>query len=335
MAIFGFRLHRVTLHQERKNTPLALETVRERLGDPLDTLEDQARRLIGEVLIGTGGYDRDPEEFAAEWRENEARASLPLIVIEDVIRQGRRLTVSMTYGTAGTFDHLLTFDGDRVSLADKAPGRLFNVIVLVPTTGGHGFMISEARGRTYTGELFLKWISVKSRWGAPEGRGWLRWKGRAMSDGQRLNDIRNRAQDLKLQATRHRAAGAPDVGTIRVFESGLAANRVEAVLNLVADWMERRADGAETKEESRRRAGHDVGSLLAPDMHLPDDYFDDGEIKFTEAGKTQTIRPESIDQLFVYPIGEERPTAPELFHHAHPVLQRILDHEDDGLDLDN
>lgn len=346
LTAYGYRLHQVVAHpgHSRRRLPLS-KLNRPGESSPVDALEllqEQLGEMVGRPLVGSPAYvtsKPEPADTAGDGSEAGLAKRKPMLFLRQVSQVGRRLDLQFEYGIEGDYESLLDVSGISSSMKGKAGGRVYRVWILLPQTGDSGVMISEVKGRTYVGEVLFRWLRCLNQNEAVtfDGAGnqveqaWTRWMAHAMFDPERFSRVEQEATGFALTLTRHskKASGEPDEGTVKVRESGIGVDRIEGVMAVMLDWWNNRYKG--TKEERSRHGAEAVEALVHVGLN---DEFDDGEISFKENNKQQTITPNTVDRLFIYPLGDVRPSSESVLGAAKTRLPGILSALDSNIDLE-
>jgi hypothetical protein len=142
-------------------------------------------------------------------------------------------------------------------------------------------------------------------------------------DGDRLDGILNGSSEhtFKLRRQTVSAQGARKSYDIELVQLGLKKATIADVLKVLVSMSERKSKAVGTPKDRRKSAAADVLSLV--DASVSGVEFTDAELSFSENGKTQRVNAETIDELFVYPVGSKRLTVLELRSKSATILQRI------------
>lgn len=337
MVAYGFRLFLVEVHLGRKHAPMELDDLLEagRLGPAVEELHRHLLDLQDRLLFGPATYRTAPLEDGEddEVETDKRNKRHPYVRIHDVTRQANRVDVSLDYGREGDYELLIRQDGSEASLRRSASTNPFRLTFYFPRVGTQAVMISETRGRTSSGLALLNWLKVKNQheavgWdrnGDRTEEPWVRWSADPMFDERRIDSIIRDGSDHSITLKRHKIDAADNRhtdGGLKMTKQGIPIGRIEDLRNTLRKWWDERALVDKVKKSST--AAHDLGVLVAPTEVLDKLSFDDGEITFDENGKTQTIDPNTIERLFVYPVGESRPSLEELREAARTRLQPLL-----------
>jgi hypothetical protein len=293
-----------------------------------DDLYASLVNLKGEVHLGNPTYFVSVEEDEFRKAKDATADNLAYLNILKINRSGDRIEVLVETGREADHDALVAREGDRSSLKKKAAVRESWVVFAFPPKGASGLMLSSVRGRTYAGEQLLGWVTRTAQRSnvtvTEEGvkvDDWLNWKIVPCIDGDRLDGILNGSSDhaLKLRRKGISAQGKRQTTDLEFVQYGLKRKGTKELLDVLTRIASRRNTG--TVSERQGEAAKDVISLMESDISEVD--FTDGELSFKENGKTQIVNSESVDQLFVYPVGTRRPDAGELIAFARETVNRI------------
>lgn len=331
MASYGFRIHTIHPHVRRTQEYLQIQDVSLAGGkvDALDQVYEEILALQGKTCVGTPTYYQNEEVESARLAENDKAEDLPYFTVLNVSKVGRVLTVLVETGKEADHDALVSRDGTHQEMKNKAAVRRSNVIIEFPKSGEAALMVSEVRGRSYAGDLLIQWLTrtAQREMISVDGKGnrkeddWLNWKISPRIDGDRLDGILTGSSDhtLKLRRKTVNASGARTSYDIELTQIGLKTTTVQRLLDVLTAMANRRTTG--TENDRRAAAAKDVLSLVEPKVGGVG--FDDGELSFLEKGKRQTINSETVDQLFVYPVGSKRPDAHDLRSQSAAIVKRI------------
>ncbi|MBD8218105.1 hypothetical protein IFU40_05570 [Microbacterium sp. CFBP 13617] len=332
MATYGYRVHYLEPHIRRTQNFLTVEDVSQ-ASDDTDAIEDVHRRLLAlqdETHVGRPTYFVSDEHEALRQADMDEANDLPYLTILKVDREDRVIEILVETGREQDHDGIRTRDGQEEPIRRKAAVRRSWVVLAFPRKGDRALMVSEVRGRTFAGvELFELLTRTAQREkvrqdekGNKTEDPWLNWKLTPCVDGDRLDGILNGSSDhaIKLRRNTVNAQGNRGSYDIELVQFGLKSTPIERLTQVILDMAHRK--GSDTEEARRRAAAADVVTLVEPNVGGVE--FTDAEISFKENGKTQTVTSETVDKLFVYPIGSQRmKTAMDLRSKAAPVVQRI------------
>jgi hypothetical protein len=335
MAVYGFRIHTLRPHVARGRTDEAFLQIEDvsAAGGPADAFEHVKADLLGlkeaKTQVGTPTFYVDDDHEEIRLGEQDGKENLPYFEVIDFSHADRVIEVSVETGKEADHDALVSRDGTHQEIKKKAAVRRATVLLIFPRSGDLALMVSEVRGRNYAGERLLQWLTRRAQRAAVSSEAdgkrseepWLNWKMEPQIDGDRLDGILQASSDhsLKLRRRTKSSAGGRGSYDLELVQFGLKQTKPEQVLEMLAKWADRLGSGTEL--DRRKQAAEDVATLVGQPVGDVD--FDDGEISFKENGKTQTVTSESIDKLFVYPIGAKRPKPYELRVKAAPAVQRI------------
>lgn len=284
-------------------------------------MEELLRDLKGRHRLGKLRYPLE-DEPDGESEEVEAGTNRPCIRIESVIGTTERLEVQVRYGREGDFDLAIHQNGSHTSLTDAATTREFTVLFYFPTNGAAAIMVAETRGRTHVGETLLHLLSIASKERQQAGAGykldgdkrvtsgWVRWAAHVMTDSQRLDEVLRHGEKPEIKLVKYHAdkGGIRGSNTLTLTQNGLKYSDIDSLKDKILGWVG--MDGS--KEAKRRRAAADLQAFLDDEVSVGGEGFTDGEVKFLEDGKVQTITATNMDRLLVYPTGEDRMSPDQL-----------------------
>lgn len=335
MAIYGYRIHTMEPHIARKRTDesfLKIEDV-SRAGGEIDAFDQFVKELTAlrnaSTQVGTPTYYIDEVHEEARLQAVEEADDLPYFEVVGFNQDGRVLEVMVETGREADHDALVSRDGTHETIKRKAAVRRSVVLLVFPHRGDMAIMVSEVRGRGYAGELLVEWLTRRAQReavsvdekGNRKEEPWLNWRLTPRIDGNRLDGILSQSDNhaFKLRRRTINSRGGRGSYDIELVQWGLKKTNIEKVGDVLLRMAGRSGKGSET--ERRKAAAKDVLTLVEPNVGGVE--FDDAELTFTENGKTQRINSETIEQLYVYPIGTTRPKPKDLRTAAAPVVQRI------------
>lgn len=345
MTAYGYRLFTIDAYLGRSRNELDFENLSDGGVDSnaVDELERHLRAIDGELLFGAATYRNDPPNPDEEEDEISSKVTKrhPYLRVRSVARSGQRIQVAVEYGREGDYEYLLSQDGSaNIEMRGKATARVYRVWFLIPRKGTSGFVVSETRGRTNAAAVLVHWMRVQNQHqavsfnsdGARSETPWVRWDVREAFDAHRIDEVLKESSDHAVTLRRRAADGAGNrtSGELRLTQQGIPQSRKDDIKEIISKWWEERGLGR--TPERRREAAKQLGTLIGVSDALDKLDFNDGEITFSEKNKTQTISPNTIERLFVYPLGEQRPRDKELLGAALTTLRPMA--EDLKIEID-
>lgn len=337
MTTYGYRIHTLEPRLGRareENGARPLEDVSD-AGGAVDAFDQFKTELL--ALQDDHTQLGNPTFYVDEVTEAERRARLdeaegvPYFEVTNVDVEDRRIRVTIETGREQDHDALVSRDGTHEPIERKAAVRGMQVVLLFPTSGAAAIMLSEVRGQTYVKELLIKWLTRRAQHAAvtinEDNRKvvgpFLNWHLTPQIDGARLDGILGESADPSFRLRRRgvSATGTRSSYDLELVQWGLKKTPVERVFGAILAMAERR--GSTTELERRKAAAADVIELVDPAVRSGDIEYDDAEISIVEKGKRQTITAETVDKLFIYPLGPVRPKGYRLISEAAPVVNRI------------
>ncbi|WP_104129616.1 hypothetical protein [Cryobacterium sp. N21] len=328
-TMFGFRLDRVTLNhgRTRQGQDFATTKLETQQGETfVQTLESMRSRIVGVTRVGDLKYV--PSE--ADQEVINEGGSIPTLRVERMTINSSRIDFVIRVGRQGSHDLAIAADSSEdVGLEDKASTNPFHVSLYLPTTGSEAVLVSEVRSRTSAGSQLMKLIGVLSFESAFSNQNgdndqWWRLASNPIGDAERLEEVLTQGNGLAFQLERHTAAKGQPRGTGKVVlrRNGLPAGKLGAVKAMVLGWAKIQVpdnyDAPPTGspvEQLASLVGFDIDAAL----------FDDGSLSYDDAqGRTQTIRPSNVGDVFIYPVKVgERPTASEIRTKAESRIRKL------------
>ncbi|MGM1030613.1 MAG: hypothetical protein ACQEWM_12215 [Actinomycetota bacterium] len=333
MVAWGFRVHTMQPRVKRSQKFLSIQDVSEAADstDAYDEVLKAARELEGDLKFGSPTYFID-DETEAERKERElASDGLPYFSLEKVTPSERVLRFEIQIGRESDHDGLRSRDGTSEPMEKRAAVRTLHAWMIFPAAGEYAFLVSETRGRTYVGELLVQWLTrtLQRNSVSVNGQGkrteepWLNWQLEPQIDGERLDGLLHDSDDFTIRLRRRTvtASGGRASHDLELVQYGLKKTSTEKVLDVILKMHDRWGKGSE--KSRREQAANDVVALVDASVSGLD--FNDGEVSFKEKGKTQTINAETVDRLFVYPLGDKHLSPDEVLQEAGAVVKRIAD----------
>ena len=329
-SIYGFRIHTLQPFLRRTKKALKVHDVSAAGGaeDAIDAVYDQLQAMKGVLQLGNPTFIISNAEDELRRRELEDATDATYCTLIEVNRVGRNLELIVETGREADHDALLSRNGERSDMKRKAALRRSLVMLTFPTAGDYVFMTSEVRGRSFSGEMIISWMTrLAQREAFSETEAgkreddWLYWKAVPRIDGQRLDDILTDSSNytLKLRRQGPRGEGMYDSGTLEVVQYGLKRTPITAFRDAITKMAQRKDEGS--AQARGKLAAKDVATLV--DAEVGGVEFTFGEVSFLEKGKKQTINSETVDQLFIYPTGGGKPTMTNLRDWAAVKIEAI------------
>lgn len=329
-TMFGFRLDRVNIHFGR--TQQAQDIVEARLsGDAgesfLESLESMRSRLVGTTRMGNLKY-----ELADDGQLATATAdSLPTIRVEEMSIGSSRVDFIVRVGRRGSHDLAIGTHTDQdVALQELASTNPFHVSLYLPTAGTDAVLVSEVRSRTSAGYQLLKLIGVvsfelASMDGDADNQRWWRLMSSPVGDTQRLEEVLTKGNGLAFQLERRNApkGKARSSSEVVLRRNGLPTGVLSSVKSMVLGWA--RLDVPDDYDPAPSGTPvEQLASLVGVEINPSD--FNDGSLSYEDAeGRTQTIRPSNVNDVFIYPVSVgDRPTPAEIRSEAEARLRLIV-----------
>ncbi|MFD4420268.1 hypothetical protein ACFWN7_02045 [Agromyces sp. NPDC058484] len=328
-TMFGFRLDRVTLHHGRTRQGQAFVDATLD-GSPEETfcqsLESMRDRLVGVTRTGNLKYELAEDDRAPA----ELTDAVPTIRVESMAIGGSRVDFVVRIGRRGSHDLAIGTQSDEdVELGDLASTNPFLVSLYLPTAGTDAVLVSEVRSRTSAGYQLLKLIGVTSyesaaSTGVFDNGQWWRLTSNPIGDVERLEEVLTQGNGLAFQLERHNAPKGKARSTDKVIlrRNGLPASKLSSVKAMVLGWA--KLDVPENYDDAP--AGSPVEQLASlVGFDIEPALFDDGSLSYDDAqGRTQTIRPSNVGDVFIYPVAVgDRPTEAKTRAAAEDRVRRL------------
>lgn len=329
-TMFGFRLDQVNIHHG--HTRQAQDVVEARLsGDGgesfLESLESMRSRLVGTTRTGNLKYAlADDDETSTSTAD-----SLPTIRVEEMSIGSSRVDFVVRVGRRGSHDLAIGTHTDQdVALEELASTNPFHVSLYLPTTGTDAVLVSEVRSRTSAGYQLLKLIGVvsfelASMDGDADNQRWWRLMSSPVGDTQRLEEVLTKGNGLAFQLERRSApkGKARSSSEVVLRRNGLPAGVLSSVKSMVLGWAKLDVPDDYDPAPSGTPV-EQLASLVGVEINPSE--FNDGSLSYDDAeGRTQTIRPSNVNDVFIYPVSVgERPAAAKMRSAAEARLRLLV-----------
>ncbi|WP_148286023.1 hypothetical protein [Curtobacterium sp. B8] len=322
---FGFQLHQLTLFYGNARTEKDFRT---------DTLQPKGNNVLASLReLSPSIYDVTRiDDFAYRTRERQADVALaPALRIEHIDATSQdRIDIEFRYGRVGSHDLAIAKDrSEDAALDSKASTNPYRASIYLPKSGNRAVLMCEARGASCPSTYLLKALCLHMRdtdAERPEAdrQGWWRLKPHQVSDTGRLEEVLRQGNGAGLQLEKRILKPGQTRGgeVITLRRNGLPVGKLSAVKSMVLGWVgmtpEKGADAAPSGKPTEQ-----VSSLIGVQVSADD--FDDGAVTYDQGdGKTQTIRPDSVRDIFTYPVKVGLPPTPsEIRNAAEERLQRL------------
>lgn len=327
--MFGFRLDRVTLHHghTRKDQDFGTAILDTEGSETfLQSLESMRAQIVG--VTRTGNLKYEPSD--SDERPTGTVDSLPTVRVEQMIIGTSRVDFVIRVGRQGSHDLAIASNAtEDVLLEDKASTNPFRVFLYLPTAGSEAVLVSEVRSRTSAGYQLLKLIGVISYQDAFDNRGddnsqWWRLTCNPIGDAERLEEVLTQGNGVAFQLERNNAPiGQPrSTDKVTLRKNGIPAGKLSSVKAMLLGWAKIKVpDGYDAAP-----AGNPVEQLSSlVGFDIEPTLFDDGSFSYDDAqGRTQTIRPSNVGDVFIYPVTiGERPTDSKIRTEAEARIRRL------------
>lgn len=318
MALHGFRLYtvEVTSGRSRQRLPFGEGP----LASPAADFARRVDELRGQTFVREAAYQpRDPDMADVV----SAPARTPVMRIDTVARRGNSVEITVSYGRKGEFGFAMRLEGgEDISLEGAAAGRPYRAILHFPAVGTQAVMVSEVVSRTHVGEVLLRRLSVenylaaeesattRNEDGEPDQATWLRWLPNGLFDEERIREVLTEGtiEGIRLHRAGRTATGKRTSRDLTLTQAGLPSSKQDQAQKLVAKWVRKHLG---IREKDGKVVG--VGALVRlVDADVSNVGFTDGSLTFHEGGKTQSLGPNNLDKILMYPVSDQRPTIEEL-----------------------
>ncbi|WP_162893260.1 hypothetical protein [Microbacterium halotolerans] len=257
--------------------------------------------------------------------------ALPTIRVEEMSIKSSRVDFVVRVGRRGSHDLAIgTRVEQDVALEELASTNPFHVSLYLPTTGADAVLVSEARSRSSAGYQLLKLISVvsfelASMDGDADNQRWWRLMSSPVGDMERLEEVLTKGNGLAFQLERRNAprGKARSSSEIVLRRNGLPAGALSSIKSMVLGWAKLDVP-ADYDPAPIGTPVEQLASLVGVEINPSD--FNDGSLSYDDAeGRTQTIRPSNVNDVFIYPVSiGDRPTAAKMQSAAEARLRLLV-----------
>lgn len=299
MPHHGFRIYLLKVHRGHGREAVDFSATGARLDQPFS-------EVLAETLSGHVGATLDgipllmSSKHGVDVRTNDSAETRTRFV--SASRSGNHLSIVVRYGREGDFD-VAVGQSDDVGLEDRATTRTYRVEVLLPARGTTGLLVVEAVGSVHPTKFVTGWLSLLSKRAAEAimkqvgvAVPWWKLRVEPYSDNSQLERLIQNAQQIRLEFRKH-ARSASGLGRVReltLIQDIRTATMMDKVKALLRAWRD--TPGASPVD--------DLGNLVHGDVTPLG--FTDGEVVVEDdSGRIHRIRPGMLEEVFVYPLGED------------------------------
>lgn len=327
--MFGFRLDRVFLHHGW--TRQRLEFREARLGGDdgptlVQSLEVMRTSLVGVTYTGNLKY----EPYDPTLDSSALVDSAPTIRVEHMDIGTSRIDFTVRIGRRGSHDLAIGANAsDDVALENLASTNPFLVTMYLPTTGDEAILVSEVRSRTAAGYSLIKLIGVllyreAHRRGNDANDQWWRIVSNPVADVERLEEVLTQGNGMAFQLERNNVPHGQARSTDKIIlrRNGLPAGMLSSVRAMVLGWAHLNVPDTYDPAPPGNPV-EQLASLVGIDINPSD--FNDGSLSYDDAqGRHQTIRPNNVGDVFIYPVSVgQRPTDSQIRSEAESRIRRL------------
>ena len=335
MVAYGYRLFKLDALVGRSQNRVPLEDLEDAgvKGKARKEMHRHLDSLVSTLLFGPSTYlNESPVAQGGDVNVTNVAKQYPYVRVRSVKRDGNTIKASVEYGREGDYELLVSQDGSEdVRMLRKAAVRTFRIWFIFPKAGHDGFVVAETRGRTQVAEVLTHWLKVQNQHAAATFNGegersegpWVRWRVASVFGDDRIDSVLKEGHDHAVTLKRRRVDPASNRVSkdLILTKQGLPMSKREALRGIIRNWWEQRKGGI--SDDKRQEAAESLWTVMDEPGGADTLQFNDGEISFTEQGKTQTISPSTIERLFVYPLGNDRPSDAKLLGAARKTLGPI------------
>ncbi len=325
---FGFQLFEIHLHKGTKRTQenIAVSTLGNGGGILVETLRSDLPSLIGKTRTGSLSY-RDTG------KDDDDDDTKPAIrILSATVASDYRIDFEFRFGRVGAHDLAIAEKmADDAELNGKASTNVFRASLYLPKNGVKAILAIENRGNLCPCEYFLRHLSfhmkeIDDDSADADKQGWWRLMAQGIADVERLEEILRQGKGAALQLEKHGTGGQgirrPRDITVR--QDGVPVTALPKLRALVYKWLNLTDTSPGAVAAPSGNSVEQIASLI--DVKVQTDQFDDGAVVYDDGnGRTHTIRPHSVREVFIYPISEgRRPTPSEFRSEAESRIARLL-----------
>lgn len=325
---FGFQLFEIHLYQGTKRTQesFTAATLGNDGGTLIDTLRSDLHSIVGKTRTGALSY-RDTG------RDDDDEDTKPAIrVLSADVASDHRVDFEFRFGRVGAHDLAIAEKmADDAELNGKASTNIFRASLYLPKKGMKAVLAIENRGNVCPCEYFLRHLSfhmkeIDEATADADKHGWWRLMAQGIADVERLEEILHQGKGAALQLEKHGTGGQGirRPRDIVVRQDGVPVSALPKLRALVYKWLNLTDTSPGAVTAPAGNSVEQIASLI--DIKVQTDQFDDGAVVYDDGnGRTHTIRPHSVREVFIYPISEgRRPTPSDFRSEAESRIARLL-----------
>lgn len=243
----------------------------------------------------------------------------PRMVVTEVERNGRRVSVTVEYGHLGYHHRAVgPKKSEEAKLDDKSPVEFFRTEFLVPSKGARGIVATEVVSRASALPPLVGWInhSMRQEFG---DTGFPRLMVPGLADKKRIQELINgdTVAEIRLSKTTTAGDGVMSTGKVELIEKVRTASHIKNAQNLVKGWFERHQEEKTYTEHERLEQVELLAEIVDDAAKAMN--FTDGQVKLDEgSGRFMTVTPSRVGEIFVYSISEVRPGKETWEHRVKP-----------------
>ena len=204
---------------------------------------------------------------------------------------GRRLSMRVKYGSAGSFPTLMGVDGD-VDITDRAPAREYRVELLAPRDVGPGLMAVETISRVAPAVPLVQLLSIADMLdpARPGGDPWFKLFATQVTDPDYLAELIKRTKNAELHLRSVDVGGEGDRTRTRYR---LQAKLDDVGRSGILGWL--------------KRADRNVAGMLeVVDVRDSGDFdFNEGYVDLDDGDSRTRVGLHDAREVFTYPINSD------------------------------
>lgn len=284
-----------------RDEPRGSKDYLDQLVDQLNEMRDDSDALTGiPVLLAVAD---GADDFVAQ-----EDPGTPRLLVTDVSRHGRRVSVEVEYGHLGWHHRAVgRTRADVSSLTHRSPMQLYRIEFLVPDQGTRGLIAAETISGGHALTMLVAWLNHRSREAEGDDE-MVRLLAQPLTELQRvlqLLDDPNSAAEIELKRAQGVSVdGVPTSGKVTLKEQVVPGTKRMQLKHLTRRWH-----SADFKYESMQaleevRALAEVVAPAAAELE-----FTDGVIRLDPGnGRPLSVRPTKLGELYAYELSDHHPT---------------------------
>lgn len=321
---YGFRLFTVEVARgPAGRKPLLMESV----GDAgsqhyADHIEECMEILAGwSTLTGAPALKPAARLRIQDHRRSSGERGDPRIrFLSHSWLEERHLLFHVEYGRLGRYPKALAMKAvDDAHIDGLATGHAYRCLILLPEAGTRGLLAVEDVSSTTPARIVPNWLSRASDWRARKSKPAVKAKSvrliaQQIKDLPRLRELIKTADDASLRLTKKTVSASSKRKTTKVkldYKIDTKADRDDVI-----NWAENFAGLG-----NHNLHGDGVAAMTdIVDGSLTSVGFTDAVVVLKGPAGTKKVSANRLDELFVYPVAEDRPSDDEFVNEVMSVV---------------